>query len=215
MLLDRHGRPRAGFDGVIESSVPAGAGLSSSAALDVAVGIALCRSAGFELPPIELARLAREAELLAVGVPCGLMDPATALLGRRGHALLLDCGTEEYRHVPLPPDIAIVVLDSGVRHALEHSGYATRRAELERGLAAIGDRRPTEVTLVAAEEAAGAATAGPRCGPAATLRRLRERWRRRRVAALSLAGGRRPDARGTLLLEGDDSLRHHSSGSPP
>ena len=140
LLLDRHGRPRVGFEGVIESTVPPGAGLSSSAALDVAVGVALCRSAGFELPPIELARLAREAELLAVGVPCGLMDPATALLGRRGHALLLDCGTEEYRHVPLPPDIAIVVLDSGVRHALEHSGYATRRAELERG--AGGDRRP-------------------------------------------------------------------------
>ena len=77
LLLDRQGRPRVGFEGVIESSLPPGAGLSSSAALDVAVAVALCRSAGFELAPIELARLAREAELLAAGVPCGLMDPAT------------------------------------------------------------------------------------------------------------------------------------------
>jgi galactokinase len=61
------------------------------------------------------------------------MDPACALLARRGHALLLDCGSEEYRHVPLPESIAIVVVDSGVRHALEHSGYAERRAEVERG----------------------------------------------------------------------------------
>ena len=202
VLLDRHGRPRTGLDGVIESTVPPGAGLSSSAALDVAVGVALCRSAGFELPPLALARLAREAELLAVGVPCGLMDPATALLGRRGHALLLDCGTEEYRHVPLPPEIAIVVLDSGVRHALEHSGYAARRAELERGLAAIGDRRPTDVTPAEAEKAARAAGVDE-----LAARRLRhvvsENERVRRcVAALERPGGADLDALGALLPGG-------------
>jgi galactokinase len=215
LLLDRHGRPRVGFEGVIESTVPPGAGLSSSAALDVAVGVALCRSAGFELAPIELARLAREAELLAVGVPCGLMDPATALLGRRGHALLLDCGTEEYRHVPLPPDIAIVVLDSGVRHALEHSGYATRRVELERALAAIGDCRPTEVTVEAAEEAARAAGVDD-----VALRRLRhvvsENERVRRcVAALDRTGGADLDALATLLREGHESLRDDFEVSIP
>jgi galactokinase len=199
---------------MIESSVPPGAGLSSSAALDVAVGVALCRSADFELQPIQLARLAREAELLAVGVPCGLMDPATALLGRRGHALLLDCGTEEYRQVPLPPDLAIVVLDSGARHALEHSGYATRRAELERGLAAIADR-PAEVTAAAAEEAAR--TAGV---DEVAVRRLRhvvsENERVRRcVAALERKGGADLDALGTLLREGHESLRDDFEVSTP
>ena len=215
VLLDRHGRPRTGLDGVIESTVPPGAGLSSSAALDVAVGVALCRSAGFELPPLALARLAREAELLAVGVPCGLMDPATALLGRRGHALLLDCGTEEYRHVPLPPEIAIVVLDSGVRHALEHSGYAARRAELERGLAAIGDRRPTDVTPAEAEKAARAAGVDE-----LAARRLRhvvsENERVRRcVAALERPGGADLDALGALLREGHQSLRDDFEVSTP
>jgi galactokinase len=215
LLLERQGRPRVGFEGVIESSLPRGAGLSSSAALDVAVGIALCRCAGFELAPIELARLAREAELLAAGVPCGLMDPATALLARRGHALLLDCGTEEYRHVPLPSGIAIVVLDSGVRHALEHSGYAIRRSELERALAAIGGRRPSEVTIAAAEEAAGAAGVDE-----VAARRLRhvvsENERVRRcVAALERPGGADLDALGALLRQGHESLRADFEVSTP
>src|SRR5204862_4620905 len=96
---------------------------------------------------LELAHLCQEAEHRAVGVPVGLMDPAASLLGRRGHALLLDCGTEEYRYVPLPPELAIVVLDSGTRRSLEHSGYAPRRAELERGLAAFPGRRPLELAV--------------------------------------------------------------------
>ena len=185
VLLGQRGRPSAGFDGEIDATVPIGAGLSSSAALAVAVALALCRAAAFELPPLELARVCQEAERLGVGVPCGLMDPATALLARRGHALLLDCATEEYRHVPLPAGLAIVVLDSGVRHALEHSGYAARRAELERGLKALGGRRPADLTPAEADDAAQTAgrttspgvasgTSSPRTsGSAAASRRSR------------------------------------------
>ena len=156
-LLHERGRPAAGLDGTISSTVPVGMGLSSSAALTVAVALALCRAAGFDVPPLELAHLAQEAERRAVGVPVGLMDPAAALLGRRDHALLLDCGTEQHRLVPLPADLAIVVFDSGVRHTLEHSGYATRRAELERALPSLGGARPSEVTVEEADEAALAA----------------------------------------------------------
>jgi galactokinase len=217
MLLHRRGRPASGLDGVIESTLPPGAGLSSSAALDVAIAIALCRSAGFELPPLELARVAQEAELEAVGVPCGLMDPATALLGRRGHALLLDCGTEEYRHVPLPADLAIVVLDSGVRHALEHSGYATRRAELERGLdlPVLGDRRLVELTFEEVVEIAEA----PGVDEIAARRLFHvvsENDRVRRcVAALEQAGGADLDALGALFREGHESLRDDFEVSTP
>jgi galactokinase len=132
-LLHERGRPPAGIDATIASTVPIGGGLSSSAALTVSLALALCRAASFEVEPLELARLMRQAEARAVGVPCGLMDPACALLARRGHALLLDCGSEDYRHVPLPEGLAVVVVDSGVRHSLEHSGYAERRAEVERG----------------------------------------------------------------------------------
>jgi galactokinase len=214
-LLDACGRPPVGFEGVIGSTVPVGAGLSSSAALDVAIGLALCRVADFELPPLELARIAQDAERLAVGVPCGLMDPATALLGRRDHALLLDCGTEEHSHVPLPPGLSIVVLDSGVRHALEHSGYAERRAEVERGLVAIGERRPTEVT---AEEAQSAAVAAGIDDVAA--RRLRhvvtENERVRRcVAILEAVEGPDLGALGALFRAGHDSLREDFEASTP
>jgi galactokinase len=132
-LLRERGRPDAGMEAVVSSSVPIGSGLSSSAALTVSLALALCRAATFEVEPLELARLMRQAESRAVGVPCGLMDPACALLARRGHALLLDCGSEEYRPVPLPDGVAVVVIDSGLRHSLEHSGYAERRAEVERG----------------------------------------------------------------------------------
>ena len=132
-LLRERGRSDVGIDAVVSSTVPIGSGLSSSAALTVSIALALCRAAGFELDPLELAQLMRQAEGRAVGVPCGLMDPACVLLARRGHALLLDCGGEEYRHVPLPERLAVLVVDSGVRHSLEHSGYAERRAEVERG----------------------------------------------------------------------------------
>ena len=157
-LLREHGAPLTGLDGEIVSTVPIGAGMSSSAALTVSVGLALTSAASYELPRIELARLAQAAERLAVGVPVGLMDPASSLLGRKGHALLLDCGTEEHRLVPLPPGIALVVFDSGVRHALEASGYGDRRLELERALSAIGTDRPS--SLSAAEAEARAAAAG-------------------------------------------------------
>ncbi len=214
-LLAERGRPPDGFDGVITSTVPPGAGLSSSAALDVAIGLVLCRVAGFELAPIELARVAQAAEQRAVGVPCGLMDPATALLGRRGSAVLLDCGTEEHRPVPLPAGLAIVVLDSGVRHALADSGYADRRAELERGLVAIGERRPTQVTLAEAEEAAAAAGLDD-----VATRRLRhvvsENERVRHCVAILEAHGKLDlDALGSLFREGHDSLRDDFEVSIP
>jgi galactokinase len=214
-LLDERRRPRVGFDGTIDSTVPVGAGLSSSAALTVSVGLALCRAADFELPPLELAKVAQKAEHIAVGVPCGLMDPATSLLSRRDHALLLDCGSEEYRFVPLPPHLAIIVLDSGVRHELAHSGYADRRAELERALAAIGNRSPSSLTAAKAEEDSRAAGVDE-----VAFRRLRhvvsENERVRLcVAALESPGG--PDLRtlGELFRASHESLRTDFEVSTP
>jgi galactokinase len=214
-LLHERGRPPVGLDGTIASTVPVGAGLSSSAALTVSSGLALCRVASFELPRLELARLAQEAEHVAVGVPCGLMDPATSLLARRGHALLLDCGTEEHRLVPLPPELAIVVFDSGVRHELEHSGYATRRAELERGLVVLGGRRPSAVRVAEADAAARAAGLDE-----VATRRLRhvvaENERVRRcVAAFETPGGPDLATLGILFREGHESLRDDFEVSTP
>ena len=195
--------PDVGLDATIESTVPIGAGLSSSAALTVAVATALSLR-----PALALAHLCREAEHRAVGVPVGLMDPAASLLGRRGHALLLDCGTEEYRPVPLPPELAIVVLDSGTRRSLEHSGYAQRRVELERGLASFPGRRPLELTLEEVEAAGLADVARRRVRHVVS-----ENDRVREFVAALEAGDR--DELGRLLRASHASLRDDFEVSTP
>jgi galactokinase len=128
------GRPAVGIRGAVSSTLPAGAGLSSSAALEVAVALALCEAAGWRVEPLELADACRRAEFRAVGAPVGILDQAASLLGRAGRAVLLDCRTLEHRLVPVPAEAALVIVDSGVKHSHETSGYATRRAELEAGL---------------------------------------------------------------------------------
>jgi galactokinase len=128
------GRPDVGLRGHVTSDLPTGAGLSSSAALEVAVALALCAAADWRLEPLELAQACRRAEFRAVGAPVGILDQAASLLGRAGHAVLLDCGTLEHRLVPVPDDAVLFVVDSGVEHSHETSGYAQRRAELEAGL---------------------------------------------------------------------------------
>ena len=143
------------------------------------------------------------------------MDPAVCLLARRGHALLLDCATEEHRLIPMPDDVAVVVLDSGVRHRLEHSGYATRRAELERALPALGGARPSEVTVEEAEAAAQAAGVDE-----VARRRLRhvvsENERVRAcVRVLDAPGGLDRRALGALFRDGHASLRDDFEISTP
>jgi galactokinase len=141
------GRAPVGLVATIESDLPTGAGLSSSAALEVGIALALCAVAEFELEPLELALACQRAELRAVGVPCGILDQAACLLGEAGAAILLDCATLDYRLVAVPERAALVIVDSGVERSLERSGYAARRAELEHALRLVGADRSTEVTL--------------------------------------------------------------------
>ena len=130
------GRPPVGLRGELRSTLPAGAGLSSSAALEIDVGLALCAVAGFELDPLELALAAQRAVHRALGVPSGILDEVACLFGRKDHAVLFDFASLEHELVPLPPGVAIVIVHSGVSRRLEHSGYATRKREIEEGVPA-------------------------------------------------------------------------------
>lgn len=148
--LAARGREPVGIEAVVSSTVPPGAGLSSSAALEVSIALALCDAAGLELDRAELARACQEAELVATGVPCGIMDQLTSVAGRRGHALLIDCRSLEVEPVPLPDHLAVLVVHSGVSRRLEGSAYAERRAACEAvaarlGIPALRDATPEQV----------------------------------------------------------------------
>jgi galactokinase len=127
------GRPPVGLRGSLATTLPPGAGLSSSAALEVVIALGLCAVADFALEPLELAQALRRAEHAAVGVPSGIMDQAASLLGRARHALLLDTGALTYEYVPIPDALSLVIVHSGVHRALAESGYAERKRELEAG----------------------------------------------------------------------------------
>jgi galactokinase len=136
--LARRGRAPVGIDARVSSSVPVGGGLSSSAALEVALSVALCDAGGLRLSPIELAQSCQEAELLATSVPCGIMDQLASVCGRRGSALLIDCRSLTVEPVPISEQLTVLVVDSGVSRALDHTAYAERRAECEAIAAALG-----------------------------------------------------------------------------
>ena len=196
------GRPPVGLEGEITSTLPIGTGLSSSAALQVAVAIALSAVADFRLEPLELALAARRAEH-RVGVPSGIMDQAAALLGRARHALSLDTDSLEYEHVRLPRELALVVVHSGVSRQHEHSGYGERRQELTQALAALQGRNPREISVAEVDELGLAPL------PARRLRHVvTENGRvRETVRLLREASDGSLDRLGEVFREGHESLR--------
>jgi galactokinase len=130
-------RPAVGFTGQVTTTLPVGGGLSSSAALEVSVALAL----GFEGTPLELARLCQRAEQRASGVPCGIMDQLASAAGVAGHALLIDCHTFAVVPVPVPEGVEIRVIHSGQPRQLARSAYAERRASVEAAAQVLGPLR--------------------------------------------------------------------------
>jgi galactokinase len=126
--------PTTGFTGTVDSTLPLGSGLSSSAALEVAVALAL----GATGTPLQVAQACQRAEHAATGVPCGIMDQLCSVAGVEGHALLIDCTTLDVTPVPVPDDARIWVVDSGEPRRLADSGYADRRAECEAATRLVG-----------------------------------------------------------------------------
>jgi galactokinase len=141
-VLREEGFDVQGADVLIRSNVPFGGGLSSSAAVEVAlVGLA-AHLAGRPTESSEAARLARKAENDFCHVPCGAMDQMASACGRDNHAILLDCRTLRAELVPLPPSWAIVVADSGVKHSVAGAEYARRQQQCAEGLTSLQARHP-------------------------------------------------------------------------
>ena len=147
--LRQAGYQIGGADIAIDADLPAGAGLSSSAALECATALALTELHQVQVPRPELAALARRAENDFVGVPSGIMDQIATLLCRAGHALLLDCRTGTGTPVPLDPAAAgliLLVIDTRAGHALGDGRYAERRRACERAASALHMRSLRDVT---------------------------------------------------------------------
>jgi galactokinase len=150
--LEEGGHRLPGADVVCGGDVPREAGLSSSAAVEVAAAAFWQSSAGLKLDPVYLVKLARRAENEFVGVPSGIMDQFISALGRQGHALLLDCRDLSYRHVPLRDEVKVVVCNSGVKRALAKSEYEVRVQQCREAVTQVsragrGVKSLREVTL--------------------------------------------------------------------
>jgi galactokinase len=134
-----------GWDGVTAGDVPVGAGLSSSAALELATARAFAAVGDLRWEPTAMALLAQRAENAWVGVNCGIMDQLISAAGATGRALLIDCRSLETRLVPLPDEVAVVVLDTATRRGLVDSAYNERRAQCEKAAAFFGVRALRDV----------------------------------------------------------------------
>lgn len=190
-----------GFDGSVRTTLPVGAGLSSSAALEVALALAL----GFEGTRGDLVALTRDAEEAAVGVPCGLLDQLSSVCGVEGHALLIDFEHLEVTPVPLPDGLEVVVMHSGEARTLAGSAYADRHRECADAARQVGPLRH-----------ASADDVGQLADP--VLRRRARHVVAENERVLAMVEALRSDdlrAAGTLLSEGHRSLRVDFEVSTP
>ena len=128
----------AGLDYLADSDLPVGAGLSSSAAIELASALALLALAGAEAPRGEVVKLACRAENEFVGVPCGILDQGVSGFGKRDHLVFIDCRGPRFELVPLPPDTHFWVFNTHVKHALVDGLYAARHRECQEAAASLG-----------------------------------------------------------------------------
>lgn len=199
--LEAQGQRLPALDVAVAGSVPVGSGLSSSAALEVAVAALLERVTGAALGAMEKARLCQRAEHRWAGVACGVMDQLCAVMGREGHALLMDFAGPSVEAVAMPRELAILVADSGVERRLAAGTYSRIVQECEEARRAIGVRSLREVTTAMAAELEGRLEAG-------LLRRVRhvasENARVRRAVEALRAGDL--GLFGGLMIESHGSL---------
>jgi galactokinase len=141
-VLERAGLHLRGADLVISSNIPLGAGLSSSAAIEVSTAYALVDASGARIDPTELAKLCQRAENDFVGARCGIMDQFIACYGQTGHALMLDCRSLDYRPLPITSDVRLLIANTMVDHHLASGEYNLRRTECEESVRRLAGAVP-------------------------------------------------------------------------
>ena len=144
--LSEAGHTLSGWEGVVGGDIPIGAGLSSSAAIEVATARAFAQASQLAWEPATMARITQRAENEWVGVRCGIMDQLTSIAGVADHALLIDCRSLSVSPVPLPAEAAIVILDTGTRRALATSAYDERRRQCQQAAEFLGAPALRDVT---------------------------------------------------------------------
>jgi len=140
--LQKTGRLSQGANVLVSGEVPVAAGLSSSAALEVASALAFMDLNGIVMPLPQVAKMCQRAENTFVGANCGIMDQFVSCLGKSGHALFLDCRSLDYRLVPIPEDVRIVICNTMVKHKHAGGEYNQRRAECEEGVRLLARSSP-------------------------------------------------------------------------
>lgn len=208
--LGQSGWPLTGWQGVVQGDVPIGAGLSSSAAVEVAVACAFAAVGGWEIKVAPLALACQRAENQWVGVGCGIMDQLVSLAGKKNHAVLIDCRSLEWRPVPLPPEVVLVIMDTATRRGLADSEYNSRRSQCEEAARLLSVRALRDLSW----------DSWPCCEPMLP-EPLRRRARHvvsenhRTLQAVEAMEQKALDRLGRLLVESHRSLREDFEVSSP
>ena len=153
--LQKAGYELQGFDAVMTGDVPRAAGLSSSAAVELATARAFAAVSGFAWDAAQMAKISQKAENEWVGVNCGIMDQMASAACKAGYALFLDCRTLEYQHAPLPENTSLVILDTSTRRGLVDSAYNERRSQCEEAARWFGVKALRDVSVNEFEKSNG------------------------------------------------------------
>jgi galactokinase len=205
--LQQRGLTVGGIDALYTSDVPIGAGLSSSAAVEVAFAMTWQALGGWDLDKMELAQACRHAENAFVGVPCGLMDQFSSLHGVASHVLFFDCRTLHWEAIPLPAHLTLVIADSKIRRTLDDSPYRARRLACQEAVRILAQRLPhvqalRDVSVAQFEEHAAALPPTIRSKAEHVVRECARV--QQAVQCLRTGDGA---GLGTLMLQGHESLR--------
>jgi galactokinase len=210
-LCGERGMRPPGFHAVIDSAVPFGGGLSSSASLEVATATLIEAITGTTLNPVEKALLCQKAEHEFAGVPCGIMDQFASVMCQADHLMLLDCRSQQIEHIPLvDPNVTVLIVNTNVKHELSGGEYAQRRAQCEAAARKLGVASLRDATLSQLEAQRGQMDA-------IEFRRARHvisEIERTRDAATALKAGDWPRV-GRLMYASHNSLRDDYEVSCP